>query len=254
MGSSPLCPPPAAEHSSGLGLTLLCSRVCYRCTRAHTRDRPALSLGGGAGRCPRSGGVVGVRRKQSLSCSVCTSFLSLSVAFAQRRGIVRAPQMNYAYNTILGSTISRRSRANPAVCLRGWTLGPHVCSDLARAGEARAPCPSVAVLQQPPWSVFVLKAHHRVHTAPSSCPDPGALPAAGSLPIRAPFLHRPPPGAAGTGEEGFLSGLLSLPAACAAEPGRSGWAGAALGRGSRAPSGAGVPLLTSASLGAECAP
>lgn len=50
--------------------------------------------------------------------------------------------LRFTLNTVFGSTISRKSRVNPAVCLRGWTLGPHVCSDLARVGEARAPCPS----------------------------------------------------------------------------------------------------------------
>ena len=48
------------------------------------------------------------------------------------------------------------------MCVRGWTLGPRVCSDLAGVGEARAPCPSRGFAVQPPWSVFLLKAHHRV--------------------------------------------------------------------------------------------
>lgn len=169
--------------------------------------------------------------------------------------------LRFTLNTVFGSTISRKSRVNPAVCLRGWTLGPHVCSDLARVGEARAPCPS--------------RGCARAATLVGVCPESTSQGPHGSVLLsrpwrppsrrvashRAPFLHRPPPGAAGTREEGFLSGLLSLPAASAAEPGRSGWAGAALGRSKRALPlrvtcslrGRGPSPLTSASLGAECA-
>lgn len=51
-GSAPSARHPQLSTTQAWGLTLLCSRVCYHYTRTHTRDRPAVSLGGGAGPCP----------------------------------------------------------------------------------------------------------------------------------------------------------------------------------------------------------